>query len=356
MREILLLVIAVCAFFNSSACNFTAADNAQSDTYHLSAICSSPYNNVTITLEEGDILIFDEANVSVVNLIIQFNGDNISVQVPNTLSVASSISFTGYGSGTLDVDGGLNVAGSWSNSGVDLDLNGSGAVNVAGAMHVSAGTDCSGPCPTFDLSGPCADGGSDYCETHVNCGASCDQPLPITLLSFTAQWNSPLVSLKWTTAMEINNDFFSIEASGDGKEFYPVKNIGGAGNSNQPINYREELAPEPWPVTYYRLKQTDFDGTYSYSKVVSVSRKDEGIVVYPNPASQGDFTLKIKVDEDTHIWLYNALGQEVYQQVFTARALAYWLEKPMSLAKYGQGTYLLRIRQGKNMIHKKVVY
>lgn len=94
--------------------------------------------------------------------------------------------------------------------------------------------------------------------------------LPIELLFFDAQITAHAVLLEWETASESNNHFFTIERSKYGDFFYPLLVIEGQGNSrvNQTYSY---LDTEPYSgLSYYRLKQTDFNGDYSYSAIVEV--------------------------------------------------------------------------------------
>ncbi|MBP6313090.1 MAG: T9SS type A sorting domain-containing protein [Flavobacteriales bacterium] len=99
-----------------------------------------------------------------------------------------------------------------------------------------------------------------------------ENPLPIELISFTAKVEEPWVRLDWTTASERNNDFFTVERSADGEHFMDIHEEMGAGNSQQVLNYltfdREPLTG----LSYYRLRQTDFDGTIELSSIVTVYR------------------------------------------------------------------------------------
>ena len=94
---------------------------------------------------------------------------------------------------------------------------------------------------------------------------------PVEFLDFTAK-KSPVSSsvlLKWSTAMEVNNDYFSLEQSIDGRAFHEIGQVKGAGFSTEVENYEfEYLAPADLD-TYYRIKQVDFDGSFSYSPVIS---------------------------------------------------------------------------------------
>ncbi|MCK6650293.1 MAG: DUF2341 domain-containing protein, partial [Bacteroidia bacterium] len=94
-------------------------------------------------------------------------------------------------------------------------------------------------------------------------------PLPIELLSFTAQYVGENVKLRWETSSEHNNDYFTIERSADGTNFSDIGTVNGAGNSSVHQNY-QFIDHDPYEaITYYRLKQTDFDGAFSRSHIVA---------------------------------------------------------------------------------------
>ncbi|MBN4066162.1 hypothetical protein JYT51_02410, partial [Candidatus Amoebophilus asiaticus] len=99
-------------------------------------------------------------------------------------------------------------------------------------------------------------------------------PLPIDLLSFTAEYMSYGIKIKWETATEINNDYFTIERSADGIDFEEIRQVAGAGNSSSPIDYSIIDEAPLQGISYYRLKQTDFDGRYEYFPAVSVKWGD----------------------------------------------------------------------------------
>lgn len=117
--------------------------------------------------------------------------------------------------------------------------------------------------------------------------------LPVELVSFDAARKKAAVELKWQTAMEKNNDYFTLEQSTDGHSFTAFAKVKGVGNTNQVQNYSYVQQNAPAIATYYRLKQTDFDGTTSYSKIVVVNGFSnlQNLVAYPNP-STGSYTLQ----------------------------------------------------------------
>lgn len=141
----------------------------------------------------------------------------------------------------------------------------------------------------------------------------CSFVLPIELVDFRARAQDDFTSLiEWQTTNEINNDYFTIEHSVDGRNFLPIAEILGAGNSQQLLHY-ETLDPNPsMGINYYRLKQTDFDGQYDYSEVRSVTFEEERVTtfeVFPNPTSE---VLNIRFNraiEQGQVQLFSTSGQ-----------------------------------------------
>lgn len=117
--------------------------------------------------------------------------------------------------------------------------------------------------------------------------AQSNSPLPIELLMFDATVKSQVVLCTWKTASETNNDYFIIERSTDGKHFQTTGIVDGAGTSTEIHSYS---FPDKEPfngLSYYRLKQVDFDGAFSYSEIIAVKIKAENgdIQISPNPAN-----------------------------------------------------------------------
>jgi hypothetical protein len=131
-----------------------------------------------------------------------------------------------------------------------------------------------------------------------------DEPfvLPIELLSFTARANGRAVRLDWSTAQEINNDYFTIERSEDGVEFQEIMVVRGAGNSNSIRRYNIDDKDPVIGRAYYRLKQTDFDGQNVTFNMVMVNMSGAPLTisvqqdVFPNPFTE-KFQMGFNVEE-----------------------------------------------------------
>lgn len=103
-----------------------------------------------------------------------------------------------------------------------------------------------------------------------------DNPLPIELLSFDAHPEGSMVRLDWHTATERDNDFFTIERSANGHDFEDLARVEGAGNSTAVLHYTDL---DRWPLpgtSFYRLRQTDFDGASTVSTIVTVRMPGKG--------------------------------------------------------------------------------
>lgn len=136
--------------------------------------------------------------------------------------------------------------------------------------------------------------------------------LPISLVDFKATAVDKKVRLNWITQTEINNDYFTIERSADGLMWEAIEEVKGAGNAVQ-TQYYNAWDNMPYEGTsYYRLKQTDFDGTYSYSPIraVSIDGLGQGISMFPNPAKD-QLVIQSLEEKITAIQLFDALGKRV---------------------------------------------
>ena len=137
--------------------------------------------------------------------------------------------------------------------------------------------------------------------------------LPVEMASFTASKNKGGgILLKWETASETNSGYFEIQHSNDGRIFVPVQKVPSAGNSFESHQYRFLHNP-PEEQNYYRLKQVDIDGLFSFSKTIYISleNKHPEAVVFPNPTN-GFFEIK-NVDEPAACFLINILGERVVE-------------------------------------------
>jgi len=145
-----------------------------------------------------------------------------------------------------------------------------------------------------------------------------DSPLPISLLSFDARAvNKKEVAITWITESEINNDYFTVERSKDGINFSEIEKVNGAGNSTVLLHYATMDMHPLNGVSYYRLRQTDYNGLFTFSEIKSVIIYGEGansVFVYPNPATTSTYILFNELPEhagDIRFELFDATGNKI---------------------------------------------
>jgi hypothetical protein len=173
--------------------------------------------------------------------------------------------------------------------------------------------------------------------------------LPITLLNFTANMtDDKSVKLDWITSTEINNDYFTVEKSKDGITYEVVGIISGAGNS-QSARFYNTVDIKPYDGTsYYRLAQTDYDGTTVHSKIVPVTviSDFDGLSIYPNPVEgNGYLSFNSSISSSTvNMVIYDVSGRKVLQEVFqTSKGLNKF---ELNTDNLPQGMYFLNIENG----------
>jgi len=177
--------------------------------------------------------------------------------------------------------------------------------------------------------------------------------LPIELIHFTAKnVNNREVLLEWSTASETNNDFFTLERTLDGENFEIIGTVDGAGNSTSTLNYNF-VDDDPYSgISYYRLKQTDFDGSFEYSELRAVEIDSDGSFdlqsVY---ASDGGVRL-IYTTENPFLSLevFDMTGKMVHRQRIENN------RNTLIHPNIARGVYLLRLSNGSQMATEKFFY
>lgn len=139
--------------------------------------------------------------------------------------------------------------------------------------------------------------------------------LPIELISFDGYNKNDVNVLTWSTYSETNNDFFVVEHSSDAINWKVVGSVKATGNSLNARDYSLIDNSPFFPITYYRLKQVDFNGQYKYSNIISITSSENlesKYSIYPNP-TQGVIYIRNKggTPKNTYLEIYNAIGQKV---------------------------------------------
>ena len=165
--------------------------------------------------------------------------------------------------------------------------------------------------------------------------------LPIKLLNFTVSKQKDNLYLTWQTASEKNSDYFDIEHSTNGKDFFKIESIRAKGNSNVTQHYSFIHQNPNKGLNYYRLKQIDLDGTFVYSKTVSAVFESQEITFYPNPTT-GVLYFSESVQD---IVIYDMIGKEILR-----------INTPseyVDLSYLVNGSYIVEINNGR--VHQTII-
>lgn len=184
------------------------------------------------------------------------------------------------------------------------------------------------------------------CNINLSASIQYTSPLPVQLLVFSLKMISGNVLVQWITVSEVNNDFFTVERSADGIHFEDIGIVDGEGNSTQLLTY-QLLDDKPLSgISFYRLKQTDFDGKFTYSQTVSISNvnvTDETFTLFPNPANQyinirgNNFS-----EESLEVGLYKAELMDMSGKVMKSIQVT-GIEQQMDVSQLPAGICFMRI-------------
>ena len=234
-----------------------------------------------------------DLNPNVNNLVFHVWGDLI---ITGTLDVKNNMEFHIYPGGSV-VFGNITAANNTT-----LIIDGGGTATVTGDFTMGTGTDITlnGDLTVegdVDIGGGTLVGSGDFfygtCSDQL-CADNNMVPLPVELLFFRAKSEEDQVILTWSTASELNNDFFTLEKSKNGSDFVKLTEVIGNGTTNLQVDY-SFTDPSPYlGLSHYRLSQTDYDGTTEVFPVVSVLFEgNKSFSVGPNPVSGSCIKLKI---------------------------------------------------------------
>ena len=244
--------------------------------------------------------------------------------------------------------------------------NGGGTLDCSNSEFQEYGSNPGGNGNGFSFTGVSVpDGECAYTFIDGYAGATCGSatisivcplPLPVELISFEGESKDRYNLLTWLTASEINNDFFIIEKSKDGKTFEVVGIVDGAGNSNTVSKY-ETIDDNPYHGTsYYRLKQTDYDGqTKIYPAIaVKVITLFDEVKIYPNPVTGNGFIEFSSIQESTQtISIYDISGRVVYEKFYEVKKENNKLM--LEIIHLTKGMYFIRMADGADGVNLKFI-
>ncbi|SHG38866.1 Por secretion system C-terminal sorting domain-containing protein [Chryseolinea serpens] len=188
-----------------------------------------------------------------------------------------------------------------------------------------------------------------------------NNPLPVELLSFTAKLDGTQVLLDWNTASELDNDYFIVDKTKDTRKFAEVARVKGAGTTNLPSVY-STIDKTPYTgVSYYRLRQTDFEGKVTDMGMVAVNNtggtETQTLIVFPNPAQSVPLNVNLRgygSGEQIALDLRDAKGQAMLSKALETESTGE-LIYAVDTTTLAPGVYVLTVRGSLGPISVKVV-
>ncbi len=299
---------------------------------------SAPTANVNITVTAPSVN-------SVVNIVnIPDTGGPIVRQAQSYWRLVLGRSGAGS-SGTYDIlagGTGLGLVGDIT------DLRLSRVSSVLGTAGVNSGSNTFPMIQRLGVNGASIGVNTDFYVGSVNATRS---PLPVELLSFSAETEGSVVNLRWQTSSEFNCDYFTVFRSSNGVDFVPVATKKGHGTTNVATYYYSQDASPLKGINYYLLSQTDFDGKTYYLKLISVESKGTGsIQIYPNPLKAGQILHLDLLDQrqtgEYEMQLVNSVGQVVDKYVVDFDQSGSFVGD-IKIGNVPQGLYFIKLGQVK---------
>ncbi len=171
--------------------------------------------------------------------------------------------------------------------------------------------------------------------------------LPIELVSFDGRRHEDAVQLTWETKTEINNDYFTLERSIDGENFEIIATVKGQGTSYENHFYKYFDRNPVIGVNYYRLTQTDFDGTFEvFDQIVAVNHvSGQKVEVRPNPVKQDYFQLVYNSEQggNLSVEIFDITGKLLYNEIFRTNKELNYLD--IALSGLSDGVYVVKTNQ-----------
>ena len=337
-------------------------------------------DNSTVTIEDCGVLIVSkdakiednaqlvvDGNLNIEKDIEVKNNANLTLKGCDTIRVEGKLKFKDNSTVTIEdcaalivskdakfednssilIDGNLFVEGKLEAKD-DASVSGNGLIEVNEKVKIKNNS---------NLFGSNSDCNPGPCQYGTGAG------LPITLHSFSARLtDNRQIEVNWQTSSEINNDYFTIEASTNGRDYASVKTISGAGNSQKLLHYQTVIEPLEANVNYIRLKQTDFDGQFEIFPPRAVNIEPANFTqatqakIFPNPGNGEQLYLMLKTPETANyqIRLYDLSGQLLKEMVYRTQGDRYNEEiELLKGLKLRSGIYIIHLLNEKEKLSFK---
>jgi hypothetical protein len=182
---------------------------------------------------------------------------------------------------------------------------------------------------------------------------SINTPLPVHFSAFAVTADGCKVQIDWSTAMEISNDYFTVERSLDGRAFTDIATVQSKGNSTEKQDYSYTDEHPADGLNYYRIRQVDLDGKHTSTNVRQAyvhCNGDDAIKVFPTVSNNTVQVLLPKGYEDATVTVLTTLGQKVNVPMEKANG-----SYQINIAPLAAAMYLIHVQKGEEVNTFKII-
>ncbi len=319
--------------------------------------------NTNVTMHPGTIMslnnrfVMADGNFTLDGALIYMALGNFDISAPANFN-ALNASRVNIEAGNINNNGNVFIElgscmtanGNWKNGATGTVSGGGSATTTVGNMQNNG---------TWDINILWCSAGADFgmpspedCPGAITtCGGI---TLPVELIDFVAKYLDDYAEITWTTLSENNNDYFILLKSTDGKNWNELSMIDGQGTTTESTEYSALDYDVEMGITYYQLKQVDFDGRANYSEVIALERKAEAgdIMIYPNPAVSGNLiTIGNLLEATGTISIVNTTGRTVVSETINGFAG----KMSISLPQLTSGIYIVAVEQNGDVRSSKLI-
>jgi hypothetical protein len=288
MKNILFLVVLLVNILPVQATTYYTTGTGSWNSNIWSSVgtnaAGGSWTAVLAALADGDVLVIDDA-IDLDGAEINLEAFDIKVNLLAELSIEKKLRLSEDSTVDFSDDGSIIGTGPGNSEKVSF-----------GGDNVWTGNDGLIPGPgTFD---------KDFVAGGGN-------PLPIVLAFFKAIQQDEFIDLSWQTVSEENNDYYTLERSSNGINFQELTTVNGAGNSIEVMDYSYQDNNPFQGVSYYRLRQTDYDGTSEIFQVIAAEYygNSAAIKVVQTLGRGNDLLIHNNLDEENIAYIYDMAGR-----------------------------------------------
>lgn len=343
MRILTLLMLLFVSTANATVYTTTAADTWDGNgapaggwitghTININHSMTQAYslqllNTITVNINSGGTWNITDITTSGTTFVINVNSGG-------TLNLTSTMSLTG-GTVTVSSGGAFVTGGSTSNvAGTTMTIN--GYLEIGSAFTNNASITGTGEISYSSL------GGAGSIAGTIS--------LPVELIHFSTAKKGENNSLKWITASEINNDYFEVQTSVYGINFNTIGTVFGAGNSSEVLTYTFTDNNSSTSSVYYRLKQVDYDGVFTYSNVIFTGSQNKAFASIVQANTSKEFTILSHDQGSIQVNVYSFNGSLLNSMNFEGKE-----GDRFNFTTTTTGGVMIQVSNGTSLVSKKSI-